>query len=838
VNVSPAFFVQSFVLENLVSDVRFALRWLRRSPAFALVAIASLAIGIGFNTALFTLVDALLFRPLPVDRPDRLVDVFTSGGDGDQYATSSYPDYLDYKAQNEVFTDMLAYSPSMAAVKLVDRSRLAMGETVTGNYFQLLGVNAAVGRTLLPDDDKAGAPRAAVISYRLWHREYGASPGAVGQSIRIHGQPYTIVGVAPASFTGMVPLLAPEVWTPMAYVDEVEPGGIMSTVPSTGNTRLERRGTRWMFVKGRLKPEATFDAAAANMSLIGKRLQTAYEQSNKRFNVSTVPTRDVHIHPMADRTLKPIGLGLMLVVGLVLVIACANVASMLLARASGRQKEIGIRLAIGASRRRLIQQLLSEAVVMASIGAAGGVAVAWLMTRLAMSITLPIPIPLSVALRIDGRVLLFTAGVTMLAALVAGLAPALRATRPNLVNELKSDVSSATAGGRRWTLRDGLVVTQIAVTMVLLVAAGLLTRSLIAAQRVDIGFRTGGLAILSTEMSLIGYDDTRAMEFYDRAVARVRAIPGVESAALATRLPFSINYNRNNIFLPDRHGPDDKGLVIDVARVSPEYFPTLGVPILQGRNFGPADTPESPGVAIVNDAMARKYWPNQDAIGKRIRVTTYNGRELEVVGVSADYKVSTIGEGVTPYIHYALSQRRSPGEQIIARTRGDAGALLSAMRRELTTLEPNVLFLDNQTMDAQVAATLLPAKAGAISVSAVGIVAMLLASIGLYGVIAYSVARRTREIGIRMALGAKPSAVVGLVMTQGLLLAAVGVGVGTVLALGAARAVAGALYGVSFIDPIAWSAAIVTLFVVSALANLLPARRASVVDPSSALRSE
>jgi putative ABC transport system permease protein len=835
----PAFVVLSIVLENLFSDVRFALRWLRRSPAFTLVAIASLAIGIGFNTALFTLVDALLFRPLPVERPDRLVDVFTSGGDGDQYATSSYPDFLDLVAQNDVFTGMLAYSPSMAAVKLADRSRLAMGETVTGNYFQLLGVNAIAGRTLLPEDDKAGAPRAVVISHRLWNREYAASASAVGQTIRIHNQPYTIVGVAPASFTGMVPLLAPEVWTPAAWVDEVEPGGIISTVPSpTGNTRLERRGTRWMFVKGRLKPDATNAAAAANLNLIGKRLQTAYEATNKRFEISTVPTNAVHIHPLADRTLRPIGLGLMLVVGLVLVIACANVASMLLARASGRQKEIGIRLAIGASRRRLIQQLLSESIVMASIGAAAGVAVAWVITRLALSVTLPIPIPLSFALRIDGRVLLFTAGVTVLAALVAGLAPALKATRPNLVNELKSDVSAANAGGRRWTLRDGLVVAQIAATMVLLVAAGLLTRSLMAAQHVDIGFRTGGLAILSTEMSMIGYDDGRAKQFYDRALERVRAIPGVESAALAERLPFSINYNRNKVFLPDRQGPDDTGVVLDVARVSPEYFATLGIQVVQGRNFAPTDTPASPGVAIVNEAMARKWWPNQNTIGKRFRVTTFNGREMEVVGVSADYKVSTVGEGATPYIHYAVAQRPATSEEIIARTRGDAGALLAAMRREMTALEPSVLFLDNQTMDAQVAATLLPARVGAISVSAVGIVAMALASIGLYGVIAYSVARRTREIGIRMALGAKPSAVVGLVMRQGLALAAVGVGVGAVLALGAAKAVAGALYGVSFVDPIAWSAAIVTLLVVSALANLLPARRASVVDPSSALRSE
>ena len=277
---------------------------------------------------------------------------------------------------------------------------------------------------------------------------------------------------------------------------------------------------------------------------------------------------------------------------------------------------------------------------------------------------------------------------------------------------------------------------------------------------------------------MLGYDAARSQAFYDRALERVRAIPGVESAALAERLPFSINYNRNNVYLPDRHGPDDKGLVLDVARVSPEYFRRSASPIVQGRNFAPTDTPKSPGVAIVNEAMARTYWPNQNAIGKRIRVTTYNGRELEVVGVSADYKISTMGEGATPYLHYAVSQRPDSGEEIVARTRGDAGALLSAMRLALLALEPNVIFLDNQTMDAQVAATLLPAKAGALSVSAVGVVAMMLAAIGLYGVIAYSVARRTREIGIRMALGAQPSAVVGLVMKQGLGIAAVGIGVG------------------------------------------------------------
>lgn len=824
---------------NVIADVRFALRWLRRSPAFTLVAVGSLAIGIGFNTSLFTIVDALLFRPLPVERPDRLVDVFTTGGDGDQYATTSYPDFLDFKARNAVFSDMLAYTPAIAAVNLTDRPRLAMGETVTGNYFQLLGVRARLGRTLTPDDDKPGATRVTVISYKLFNSEFGATTDAVGRTIRIHGQPYTIVGVAPAEFTGMVPLLGPEMWTPMLYVDDVEPGGIISTIPSpTGNTRLERRGQRWMFVKGRLKLEATHDAAAANLRLIGKQLQTEYVQTNRNLDVSVLPTSQVHIHPTADKALLPVAAGLMMMVGLVLLIACANVASMLLARASGRQKEIGIRLAIGASRRRLIQQLLVESAVMASIGAVAAVALAWTIMRVVMSTPLPIPIPLSFALRIDARALLFTAGATMIAVLVAGLAPALRSTRPNLVAELKGDSAATHAGGRRWTLRDALVVGQIAVTTVLLVSAGLLMRSLLAAQRIGVGFETRSVAVLSTEMGMLGYDDARAKQFYERALERVRALPDVESVALAERLPFSINYNRNTVFFPDRHGPNDKGVVIDVTRVTPEYFATLGIAILQGRNFSSADTPTTPRVAIVNEAMARKYWPNQAAIGKRFRVRTLDGAEVEVVGITADHKVNSVGETATPYAHYAVSQSPSTGEIVVARGRGDAGTLLNSIRKELAALDPNVVFLDNQTMETQVAATLLPARIGAMGVSAVGIVAMALAAIGLYGVIAYAVARRTREIGIRMALGARPSAVVALVLRQGLGIAAVGVAIGAVMAIGAAKAIGGALYGVSIVDPIAWSGAVATLFGVAALANLLPARRASVVDPSVALRGE
>jgi predicted permease len=828
------------VFEHLFADIKFALRWLRRSPGFTAVAILSLAIGIGFNTALFTIVDAVLFRPLPVDRPDRLAEVYTTSPDGDTYATSSYPDYLDLKTQNHVFSDMVGHSMIIAAVSSGDRSRMALGEVVTGNFFQMLGIRAEIGRTLMPDDDKPGAPRTVVLSYGTWSRDYGSNPSVVGQTMRIHGQPYTIVGVASRSYSGMIPMVSAAMWMPMVHVEDGEPGGMISVVPSpTGNSRNERRGTRWMFLKGRLKDGVTVAQAQADLQVVAQNLMTTYPQTNKDRKIAVVASQNVHIHPDADRALLPIAFGLMLVVGLVLLVACANVASMLLARASGRQKEIGIRLAIGASRSRLTAQLLTESCVMALLGAAAGIALAWALTQLAMSIKLPIPFPVAFALRIDGRVLMFTIAVTLVAAIIAGLAPALKATRPNLVNELKGDTTAASVGSRRWTLRDGLVAAQIAVTMVLLITSGLLTRSLIAAQAIGVGFQPRHIAIISTELGLIGYDDARAERLFEQALGRIRAIPGVEGAAIAERTPFSINYNRNNIFIPGRHQPGDlKGFVTDATRVAPEYFPTLGVPIVQGRNFGAVDTRNSPRVAIVNEAFAKTHWPNENAVGKVFHNRSLDGPRFEVIGVCADYKVSTVGEKPTPYVHYAYSQNPTAGEAIMARGRGDAGELLAAMRRELMTLEPNAVLLDNQTMDSQVDMTLMPARMGAVSISGVGVVAMVLAAVGLYGVIAYSVARRTREIGIRMALGAKRSMVVALVMKQGLGLTAVGVVVGAFLSAGAAKAVSGALYGISAADPITWIGATITLFAVAAVANAVPARRAAVVDPSSALRSE
>ena len=829
------------LFESWLADGRYALRWLARSPGFTFVAVISLAIGIGFNTALFTVVDALLFKPLPVRDPGSLVDIFTSSAASrsTEFSTSSYPDYLDLKAQNDVFDDIVGYSPMFGALSTGVGSRLAMGEISTGNYFRMLGVGAHIGRTLLPEDDRPDAPKVAVVSYRFWQRELASASNVVGSTLRIRGTPFTIVGVAPQSFTGMVPVLSPELWIPVAASLDVEPVGMHDVLPSpTGSSRLERRGDRWMFMRGRLKAGRTVDEARANLGLIVGRLRTEYPATNRDRDVSVRATSAVHVHPAADPQIMPIATGLMVVVALVLLIACLNVASMLLARASGRQREIGVRLAIGAGRGRLIRQLVTETLLLAMIGAIGGVLLAWWVTRFAATINLPSPIPFAFNLRIDLRVLGFTVALTFIAALLAGLVPAILASKPNLVAELRGEQKAAVAAGRRWTLGDALVAGQLAITALLLVVAALLTRSVIAAQRANLGFPVDRIALISIDASQLRYSKERVEQFYNEVLERIRGISGVEAVGLATRPPLSVNYNRWEIWVPGVHQPGQHGTIVDVTNVSPDYFKAIDVPLVEGRTFTPDDRPDTPRVAIVNETMARRFWPGKSAIHQTFHTRNSEGPLFEVVGVSADHKVTSVSEPPTPFLQIARSQQANPYTAVIARTRGNADTLLRDMRREIHAIEPTLAFVENQTMEDELGMTLFPVRAGAWLVSAVGAVAMLLAAVGLYGVIAYSVARRTREIGIRMALGARPSTVVGAVMRHGLIVAAVGLVPGAVLAFVAARRIADALYGVGSGDPASWLGAAAVVLGVSACANFIPAWRAARVHPSEALRTE
>jgi predicted permease len=827
------------MLDALVQDARHALRWLLRSPGFAVVAILSLGVGIGCNTAIFALVDALLLRPLAVREPSRLVDLYTSGADGDTYSTNSLPDILDYREQKAVFSDVAGYSPMFAGVSRGDRARLVLGEVVTGNYFTTLGVAARLGRTLLAEDDAPDAARAVVLSNRYWRREFGAEPSAVGSTLRIRGQEFTIVGVLDDTFTGMVPLLAPEIWVPVRFAEEVEPAGINEVVPSpTGSSRLDRRGQRWLFVKARLAGQTSVEQARATVEVVAARLRAEHPQTNKDRRVTVRPTADTRLHPEADRMLAWVVTGTMFAVGLVLVVACANVAGMLLARAAARQREIAIRLAVGAARGRLVRQLLTESLILGLLGAGVGVLLASWLTRLLTTFQLPIPIALSIDLRLDARVLGFTAGVALLTGVLAGLAPALRATRANLVGDLKGDDTGRT-GGRRWTMRDVLVVGQMAVTIVLLVTTGLLVRSLSAAHNANVGFATDGLAIVSADTGMLRYTPERSQQYWSEVARRIEAIPGVKGVALASRVPFSLNFNRSNIAVPGHQkAADEMGPSINSANISPGYFATLGIGVLEGRAFADSDVPGDRRVAIVSELFARTYWPNESAIGRTVYERTLSsGRAFDIIGVVANHTLQTVGETPRPAIYFSTTQRPSGYNVIVARTAEDDAALVSRMRETLLGLEPDLLLMESQTMKGQMQGMLFPIRVAAVLLTAFSGLGLALAAVGLYGIIAFAVAQRTREIGIRMAIGARPATVVRLVLRQGLGLAAAGLVCGSLLGALATRIVAGALYGVSVADPVAWGAAAGVLFGASLLANAVPAYRAVRIDPVRALRN-
>ncbi len=829
-------------LEDLLRDLGYALRGARRRPGFTLAAAVSLAIPIGFNTAVFAVVDALLFGPLPVARPAQLVDVYTSDPGVQRYSTTSYPDYLDLRAGNDVFTDMAAHSSMVAAVRVDGDADRVMGETVTGSYFDLLGVRPLLGRLLAPEDDQPGAERVAVISTRLWERAFGRDPGVVGRTLRVGSEPYLVVGVAPPDFAGMVPVLDAELWTPLTWVADVNTVGIRSFVDSPGGTVLERRGTRWLSVKGRLRDGVTPARAAAGLDVIMANLAAAWPESNEDREVSLTLTEDARLPPQAAGPVRVLTAGLTLVVGVVLLVACANVMGMLLARAAARRREIGVRLAVGAGRGRLVRQLLTESLVLSFLGAGAGLALAWILLRALAAVPSIFGglIPITLEFALDARAFVFTAALAAGVGVVAGLAPALRATRPNLVRDLKGAVAVARVGGRRWVLRDALVALQLAVTVPLLVLAGLLARGAVGAVGVSPGFEPDRVAAVGVGWDLIGNELDRVDRLLRDALDRVRSMPGVEAASLASRVPFDVMSNSENVLVPGVHGPDDRGAPVDTTHVSADYFDTLSVPLLQGRSFTAADTPESPRVAVVSRAMALRFWPAGPAVGRRFRLDGWDGREVEVVGVSADYEVNAPDEDPAAYLHLAASQQFVWPVTLLARTAGDASALAGGIRGELRRMEPDLLFPNQgDTLRETAAVRLRPNRVAASLVVASGLVALLLGAVGLYGVVAYLVARRSREFAIRAALGARPGALLRLVLATGGWVVAFGVGSGALLTFVATRLAASMTSdGMPPPDPAAWAGALLLMAAVAAAAHVGPARRVVRLDLTRTLHAD
>ncbi|HLU38256.1 MAG TPA: ABC transporter permease [Planctomycetota bacterium] len=820
-------------MDTLLRDLRYGARVLLRSPGFTLAAVLTLALGIGANTTIFSLVNAVLLRPPPhVQEPERLVSVYTSDFSGPRLRASSYPDYLEIRALDDVFEGVIAYTPRALSLNDGTGSEVVFGEMVTGNYFDVLGIQAAHGRTFLPEESATrGTHAVAVISHGLWQSRFGGDPQVVGGTVRLNGYPFTVIGVAPAGFQGSLRGLRSDVWVTWMMNRQLGAGGL----------DIDRRGDRGLLVTARLRPGATIEQARARLDLLALALRAAYPDAwtdirGRGRLLTALPERDARLFPMVrGPVLGLMGL-LMAVVALVLLIGCANVANLLLARAAGRRREVAARLALGAGRWRLVRQLLTESVLLAALGGAAGVFLALWATDLLMRFDPPLPVPVDLDLGIDGTVLGFGLAVTMLTGIVFGLVPALRATRLDLVSALKNEQPAAGRGLRRIALRDALVVGQIAACVVLLAVAGLFVRGLQHAHTADPGFDTSNMLLLDLPVAIQGYDEARARGFYDQLAARLEALPGVRAVTLADNVPLGLDRQRRFIAVEGYEPRPGEDMEFDFNIVGVRYFETMGIPLVRGRASTAEDRAGSLPVVVVNETFARRFWPGEDALGKRIR---YDGeRFAEVVGVARDGKYRSLTEEPRPYVWIPFAQQYRADMTVHIRTAGDPLALAAAVRAQVRALDPDLPITGLKALEEHFGLALLPQRAGASLLGSFGVLGLLLAAVGLYGVVAYGVGQRTREIGIRMALGARTDDVTRLVVRQGAALGATGLAIGVALAAGAARLITGLLYGVRPLDPVTFAAVALVLGGTVLAASWLPARRAARVDPMAALRGE
>jgi len=817
-------------MTNLLQDLRYALRLIARKPALTALAVVSLGLGIGVNTSIFTVVNAVVLRDLPFARPDELVEVYTTSPDDlGAYSTSSVPDYLDYRQQNDVFSGLAAHCSYPLTYDDGETTELLMGEIVSGNFFDVLGVDAALGRTFLPEEDQT--PRAVVVlGHVFWQRRFGGDPSVLGRTLRINGQAFEVVGIVPESFHGTLAVFRSDLWVPLAMVDQVSMDPL-----------LERRGSRTLILKGRLKPGVTIEQAQAQLETIARRLAAEYPETNEEYGVNLVPSRDVVLNPSFDTPVFSAAAVLMIVVALVLLIACSNIANLLLAQASDRRKEIALRLALGSGRGRLIRQLLTESLLIAFISALGSLLFATWTARLLVGFRPPIPIPMALDLGVDHRVLGFTLLLAVVTGVLCGLAPALQASRAELVPALKDEAAALGRGYRRFGLRNLLVISQVMTSTLLLIGAGLFIRSLMSAQAIDPGF-TLRKGVTAAVMPRLGgaYTDAEARVLYRQLRERAATLPGVRSATLAEFLPLGLAASTRDVYVEGHELPaGENAPEIDAMSIGPAYFRTMGIPLLGGRDFTEHDDASAPGVVIVNETMARQSWPAEEPLGKRLRFgDAEDARIYEVIGVARDGKYRTLGEAPRPYLYTSMAQEDDSFIVTLIVASNAEAQTVAMVRQLLDEMAPRLPIFEIKSLSQHLEIMFFLPRMGAGLLAGMGLLGLLLASVGLYGVVAYAVARRTREVGLRMALGASRGQVLRMVIREGMILVAMGTALGIGLALAATRALEGLLYGVTASDPATFVTVPVFLLGVSLLANFLPARRATGIDPIQALRYE
>lgn len=812
-------------MRSLLSDVRYGLRNFVKRPGFTAIAVVTLALGIGANTAIFSLINTVLLRPLPVPHPEQLTEVYGTVHNGADYTIQSYLNYKDYRDRNDVFSGLIAYRFAPMSISQESRNERVWGYLVSGNYFEVLGVQPFLGRYFTAEEDKTpGTYPFAVISYGCWQKRFASDRSIVGQTLTLNSHAFTVIGVAPQGFIGTEVAYAPEIFVPLTMAHEVEPG----------SNWLDSRDSDNLFVVGRLKPGVTTAQAESALTAITFQLGKEYPQENEGRGVRLL-TPGLFI-PDIRNSVVGFSSVLMGVVGLVLLLACVNLANLLLARSTERRKELAIRLAMGASRARIVQQLVTESVMLSLAGGFGGLLLAAWINNLVTSIKLPTDIALIFDLRLDWRVLLFALSVSLATGVVFSLLPALQSSNPELVPALKDD--SSLSGFRRSRLRNSLVVVQVAVSLVLLVCAGLVVRSLQAAQKTRPGFTPENAVALSFDLGLQGYTEEKGRAFQRQVIERTQNIPGVHSVALTSTVPLTLDYSYTSIYVEGQAITNNTQLPVAVPNeISPNYFHAMEIP-LRGRDFSERDDKKESRVAIINETFARRFFAGQEAIGRRFNFSGPDEPYWEVIGVAADGKYNSLGEDPKAAFYRPLLRDYSTNATLVARIIGDSNSALAALRGELQRMDPALPLYNVQTLSEHMSVPLFPFRMAATVLGSFGILAIVLAAIGIYGVMSYVVAGRTREIGVRIAVGAARRDVLILIIKQGMTLAIIGLGIGLLIAFGVAQLMAKILFGVSPADLVTFAGVTLLLGMVAMLACYIPARRAMKVDPLAALRYE
>ena len=819
-------------LATLWQDIHYGLRMLRKNPGFTLTAVLTLALGIGANTAIFSLGNVFIFRPLPVKDADRLTVVavqYRADADPNQL---SYLDYVDYRKQSDVFTDMTFYDLNLAGLGYRGRADRIIMAYVPSNFFTMLGLHPALGRLIAPgegDEPKTGT--VVVLGHSYWVRRFGGDPGVIGSSVTVDGQRATVIGVVPEEFHGPYNIVELDAYAPIG----------MYGMASGNSTFFTDRRDFELRVLATLKPGVTTKQAEAALNVIAKRLAREYPQVDQGEIARVIPERLARPEPAVANSMPLVATVFLVMVGLVLLVACFNVANLLLARAVVREKEMAVRAAMGASRARLIRQMLTESVLLAIAGAVGGALMGSWVIRVLERLRPLGDFPLRLAFTFDWRVFSYVTGVALAAGIVAGLAPALRISRANLNDTLREGGRGLIGGARRHWLRHGLVVAQVAGSLIVLVAAGLFTRSLTNAESIDLGYDPHNVLNLSLEPKLQGYDQPRAEAFFRELLSRAKALPGVESASLAFSIPLGYYGDGAGVYAEGQALPPGKRVPgAGYNCVTPDYFSSLRMRILKGRAFIEADTSTSPPVAIVNQTMAERLWPGQDAIGRRFSYQGASGPLVTVIGMVRNAKLQGLLDAPGSFFYLPQTQNYKSTHVLQLHTLVPPQSLIVPAEALVRQLDPNLPVYDVMTMEQAVAGAngYFLFKVGAAFAGSLGALGLLLAVVGVYGVVSYAASQRMHEIGIRMALGARPRSVLGLVMRQAVVLVAAGVGLGVLAALIVSRILVSLLVGVPSYDPLTFTSVSALMLAVALVACYIPARRAARVDPMVALRYE